>query len=825
MENNKEQTRRVTEELISDFADNSQLELGFLESDTYFKTIFENTGTAMLVVDNELNIVTANSVFKQRSEYPSNELIGKSFIQFVTPEFSDTVEKKLVQWQIVLGDAPLELEIKCIGKHNKVHDILITAAKLPDSKIIISLFDITEYKKAEMTMKHQVESQSMIIKISHDFTKAEAEDIDQLICFTLKQIGLFNNDDCCYVYLLSDDESTMSNAYEWRRRGIEATGNLRDLPCKNVSWWMEKLHNFENVYIPRASDLPPKARVEKNILQAQGAQSAIGVPIAYGNSLIGYLGSSSLCEKVWSKSSIYILNMVADFFAKALRQKKNNLALKESENYYRSIFENTGAATYIIEDDMTISKANREWGKSFGYSKEELEGAQWLDLFPENDKNVMKDYHRLRRIDSARVPKKYSSHITDKYGNIRDCLVAIDLIPGTSKSIATIADITEFNRINRALKATSAVNMAMLYAENEQSLLDNVCKNIVDIGGYRFAWVGYVDNDEEQTVLPVAHAGYEEGYLKILDIALKDNEKESGIVAMAIRNRELFICRNIEIDLRFAPWRKEAIKRSYNAVISIPLGIIKGGVRGALTIYSEDQDVFDDEEVKLLTEMAGNLAFGIKYLRARIERDIAVQDLEQSFKNMEKLFHQTVTSLEAIIRIRDPYTAEHQRRVADLSLAIATEMGLPEDTKTAVLIAASLHDIGKMNVPSDILNKPGKITELEFGIIKSHCRKGYEVIKNINFPWSIDEIILKHHERIDGSGYPLGLKGDEISMAVRILGVADVVEAMSSHRPYRPALGLDTALKEISRLKGKKYDANVVDACLHLFNNKGYILS
>lgn len=161
----------------------------------------------------------------------------------------------------------------------------------------------------------------------------------------------------------------------------------------------------------------------------------------------------------------------------------------------------------------------------------------------------------------------------------------------------------------------------------------------------------------------------------------------------------------------------------------------------------------------------------------------------------------TVNALVKIVELRDPYTSGHQKRVSRLALAIARELGLSEREIERIKITALVHDIGKISMPTEILSKPDKLPEIEFGLIKNHSRTGHDILMNINFPWEIGEIVLQHHERIDGSGYPKGLKGDEILIEARIIGVADVVEAMSSHRPYRPALGIDKALEEISQKK------------------------
>ena len=171
------------------------------------------------------------------------------------------------------------------------------------------------------------------------------------------------------------------------------------------------------------------------------------------------------------------------------------------------------------------------------------------------------------------------------------------------------------------------------------------------------------------------------------------------------------------------------------------------------------------------------------------------------------------------IETRDPYTAGHQERVARLAVAMAEEMGLEKDQIEGIHMAGRAHDLGKISVPAEILSKPGKLTDIEFALIKTHANTGYNIIADIEFPWPIARMILEHHEKMNGTGYPRGLSGDEILPESRILCVADVVEAMSSHRPYRPALGLEIALEEISRNQGVLYDTAAVDTCLALFNN------
>ena len=207
------------------------------------------------------------------------------------------------------------------------------------------------------------------------------------------------------------------------------------------------------------------------------------------------------------------------------------------------------------------------------------------------------------------------------------------------------------------------------------------------------------------------------------------------------------------------------------------------------------------------------------------ERKQAEEKLLLTLESLRKAFGTIIKVMVSAVEMRDPYTSGHQIRSADLARAIATEMGLPQDKINGIRLAGSIHDIGKLSIPAEILSKPSKLTNIEFSLIKEHSRVGYEMLKDVESPWPLAQIVYQHHERMNGSGYPRNLKGNEIIIEARIMAVADVVEAMASHRPYRPGLGIDAALAEIEKNKGTHYDNTVVDACLRLFREKGYQLT
>ncbi len=214
----------------------------------------------------------------------------------------------------------------------------------------------------------------------------------------------------------------------------------------------------------------------------------------------------------------------------------------------------------------------------------------------------------------------------------------------------------------------------------------------------------------------------------------------------------------------------------------------------------------------------------LAFVRDITERKWAERELQQNFKRLRRALDETVHVLTSVIEMRDPYTANHQRRVTQLVCAIAKEMGLSEDRIEGLRMAGLIHDIGKIAIPAEVLSKPGQLSELEWGMIKAHPQVGYKVLEIIEFPWPVAKIVFQHHERLDGSGYPQGLSGEEILLEARILAVADVVEAIASLRPYRPSLGIDKALEEISQNRGTLYDPQVVDACLKLFTEKRFEL-
>jgi HD-GYP domain-containing protein (c-di-GMP phosphodiesterase class II) len=359
------------------------------------------------------------------------------------------------------------------------------------------------------------------------------------------------------------------------------------------------------------------------------------------------------------------------------------------------------------------------------------------------------------------------------------------------------------------------INESLLKVDDEPALFEQVCRFLTDVEFIRFCWIGLADK-ESLEVKPVAYSGFEDGYLSSLKIRLGGSAYSRGPIGAAIRTRQPCAVADIENDPRFTRQREAALKRGYASSLAVPL-IHDTEAIGALSVYSGSKGAFGDAEIDFLVEAAADIALGIRTLRLR-------RELQQSLSSLGKALEGTVSALASVAEVRDPYTAGHQQRVTRLAVAIATEMGLPQEQIEGIHVAGTLHDVGKLYIPAEILSKPGKLNEVEFNLVKMHSQAGYDILKTVEFPWPVAQIVLQHHERLDGSGYPQGLKGEDILLEAKILAVADVVEAMASHRPYRPALGMGQALDEISKNSGTLYDPEVVDACFKLFYDKEFKL-
>lgn len=447
-------------------------------------------------------------------------------------------------------------------------------------------------------------------------------------------------------------------------------------------------------------------------------------------------------------------------------QKSYKKAFREAQEIYQSLVLASPDAIVMVSLAGEILYASDKAVKLLGFNNtEDLVGKEAKDFFPEEEhKRLMESIEKARKYGLvAKLEfKVLRKDGTTFIGEISSSLVKDE--KGKPKSIiAVLRDVTKNKMTENELIASE---------RKYRALVDN-------------ALVGVYKTNLEGKYLYV-----NEAMAKIFDFPSSEEIIRNGVVSRYKypEQRQAFL-RELMARRKVNNYELELLTRK---------GVMKDVIVSAYMEGDEISGVMID-----ITE------------RKRIENEYI-----DNLAKLQKLTESAIYAMARIVEMRDPYTAGHQQRVAQLVLAIAKEINLTKHQQMGLHLAAVIHDIGKIAVPSEILTRPSVLNHTEFALIKTHPRVGYEVLKEIEFPWPVAEIVYQHHERLDGTGYPLGLKQDDILIEAKILAVADVVEAMLSHRPYRPSRGIETTIKEIIDNKGILYDEKVVEACVSLFKKK-----
>ncbi len=362
-------------------------------------------------------------------------------------------------------------------------------------------------------------------------------------------------------------------------------------------------------------------------------------------------------------------------------------------------------------------------------------------------------------------------------------------------------DITTQMKHRRSLQLLTEVNRIVMFATDDTEPLQRLCDSLVEYGPYALAWIG-TPSPVEEGGIDIAFSSGVTDY-PYAGMVSWSGSKEAGLgpVGTALRTGTTQVVNDMATNSLFEPWRERAREFGLGSCIAIP--IAPGGHRAVLAVYDEHVFSFDETAVEGLEVIAKEVEFGIAHI--------------QSTSRLAEALDGTLAALGQMTETRDPYTAGHQVHVAALGAAIATQLGLDATMVELVRQSGEVHDIGKIAVPAEILTRPGRLSALEFEMVKRHTVVGADILTKASLPWPIAEVALQHHERMDGSGYPGGILGHEIILPARIIAVADVVEAMTQHRPYRPGLGIEMALAEVKRGAGTLYDPVVVEACLNVF--------
>jgi PAS domain S-box-containing protein/putative nucleotidyltransferase with HDIG domain len=511
-------------------------------------------------------------------------------------------------------------------------------------------------------------------------------------------------------------------------------------------------------------------------------------------------------------------------FEDITERKRAGEALELSERRFRSLIEGGSDVIYLTDAAGNIRYRSPSAERIFGRQNAERLGASvFQDLHPDDAAAARGAIEQALRQPGCTIA------LTARVRHNSGEWVTVEILgrnllddPAVGGIILNLRDITErkaaeerIRRLNRVYAVLSGINNLIVRTRDRQQLFDAACRIAVEDGKFISAAVA-VHEAKTQSLHAVAQRGAFEGFSRDGMSTRDDSSFAASTAVRAVRERRPVWNDDLTANRHAGPNRARNIEAGARSMISLPL-FLDERVEGVLVLFAPEKSFFDEEEIRLLSELAGDISHALDYLAKS-------QQIGQYEAKMRSGLEATIQAIAAALESRDPYTAGHQRRVADLAAAIAREMGLPEDKVEGIHFGALIHDLGKIQIPAELLAKPVKLTKLEFELIKTHPQAGYDIVKGIEFPWPVAEMVHQHHERLDGTGYPQGLKGEAIALEARILAVADVVEAMASHRPYRPGLGVEVALKEIQDKRGKWFSPDAVDACLRLFREKAYVL-
>lgn len=496
--------------------------------------------------------------------------------------------------------------------------------------------------------------------------------------------------------------------------------------------------------------------------------------------------------------------------------------LDRSRARYRDIFDNALDQMVLLEicpgGRYRLLEANLSMQRAMGRSHDELVGRYQDELFTEEADRTLTAAYRAAIDAGGPVESEFTVALASGTRTLQSTIVpARDESGRIVRIVSIVRDITErelaeqtLRRVNSALQTLSSGNMTLVRAADEPTLLSGMCQVMVQVGGFRRAWIGYPVTGGDFPVIPMAWAS-------------SDNEEASreqpdpvwlgppALLRDAVSDGKPTLYRPDDEGSRWPTDEYPAHSIGIASCLSMPL-LNNGDVVGVFVVHSDDPDAFGPDELRLLVELGADLAYGIHNVRARAEQD-------RHEERLLKAMNATIQALADTTELRDPYTAGHQRRVAQLAEAVGRRLELSEDRVAGLYLASTIHDIGKISVPAEILSRPGQLSDLELQLMQLHVAAAHELLRGIEFPWPVADIVAQHHERCDGSGYPAGLTAGDLLLESRILAVCDVVEAMSSHRPYRPGLGMEAALAEVQDGRGARYDTQVVDATVALLRS------
>jgi PAS domain S-box-containing protein/putative nucleotidyltransferase with HDIG domain len=795
--------------IIAPILENTALYIQIRKAEEEYRSIFENAIEGIFQRSPDGKLISANPSFARIFGYSSPEDIMASVTDFTHQVYVDP--DRGAEFARLMGteEEVRNFEYQARRKDGSQAWISVNAHAVRDEHGVLLYYegmseDITERKRSEARLKLAKE----ILE-----TLNRPNDIRKLIndiLFLLKghtgfeAIGIRLKEGEDYPYFVTNGFAPHFLEAENYLCARDAAGEIiRDSEghpylegkCGNIlcgrtdpslpfftqdgSFWT----NSTTKCLAEISANEPQVRI-RNRCNSEGYESLALIPLRSGSEIIGLLHLSDSRQNLFTLDMIRFLEGIGASIGIGVARQQSMQALRESEEKYRLHFENVTDVIFSIDSDLKLLSISPSVEKVLGYRPEELIGKPVHELQVQTEDRLEGAYSDIRYVLAGNdIPVKVYEFIA-KDGTRKFCEVGTAplLHDGRAAAVVCIArDITERKQAEEWLL-------------RERSMVDRIMKT--------------------------SPAG--------ITVVNRDGE----IVFANKRAQEILkLTRDKITDLNYDPpeWRMTDFDGASVVPANLPfLRMISAdepiyGIRRVI-ISPDGQQVYLSMSGAPIFDEHGNISEVVITVDDITKQRRSEEKISETMEKLRRSISDTIRAIAMIVEARDPYITGHQERVSMLAAAIAEEMKLSEEQIEGVKMAGIIHDIGKIKIPAEILSNPVKLSPMEFELIKSHAEIGYGILNTIEFPYRLGEMAYQHHERIDGSGYPRGLKGEEILIEARVLAVADTVEAMASNRPYRPALGISAALTEIEKNSGTRYDTDAAEACLRLFREKGFHL-
>jgi PAS domain S-box-containing protein len=768
--------------VTSDITERKLAEEALVRAEEKYRNIVENAVEGIFQSTTDGKFITANAALANMLAYDSPEQLIESVEDSGTQLYSDPADRDRARKILAERGELKNFEAYVQRKDGKRIWVNLNARLVKDQKGKVLYYEgtaenITERKRAEALIEHNLQETRVRFKVSQALLGKETE--DEVLDVLIKEAGISPQ---ALVAILTLEKSEKGPMAVLRRISYFDSGLTQNVssgtsfPASDFPILNQYLEgrSFVSENILEDQRVDPLVR---DLIRRAGGKSFAAFPLKEGMEVLGVLLAVARKDQYIDQAKQHLFQTLADQGAAALQAARLRSQIRESQKRFQGLVETISDWIWEVDIEGVYSYVSPRVRDLLGYEPEELLGKSPYLHHPLGEEGAEKK--SFGRLLTSRQPLR-GQEIPCRHKKGHIVLFETNGDPFYDER----GNFKGYRGINHDITQRKEAQEALAKAEEKyRAIVENAVEGIFQstVDG-RFLMVN--------RALAKFH-GYpspEEMMKEVIDIG----------VQLYVNSEE---------------------RQKYRRILDE-----HGFVSGFETqLYTRDKKIkWGSLNVRAVKDSQGQLLHYEGTIEDITARKEAEEGQRKTMERLKKSLEGIIQAMALTVETRDPYTAGHQRRVTDLAQALARNMGLSEDRVEGVRMAGIVHDIGKIAIPAEILSKPTKLSDIEFKLIMAHPQISYDILKDIEFPWPLAQIVLQHHERLDGSGYPNGLSGNDICLEARILAVADVVEAISSHRPYRPAFSIETALEEITLKKGKLYHTDVVEACLRLFKERGY---